>query len=273
MKLKRKRLIRVALLPPLFTIGNLLCGFGSLTFAIKNNFLQGAWLILLALVVFDGLDGLIARATKSVSRFGAQLDSLADIVSFGVAPGFLSYEIIHQSSAHLISYKFTFLICAFYVACSALRLARFNVESTSEFAVHHHFTGLPTPAAAGFVASMIILNYEFADAVLSRFVPIALPFTVLILSILMVSRLNYVHLLNKVTQTKHPFIRLAEIILIGLMVAFYPEQGLFAVFLIYVLSTPVVTIYLKLFPSAKPKPGLIMPEKSRIDLPADKTGL
>lgn len=271
MKLKRKRLIRVALLPPLFTIGNLLCGFGSLTFAVKNNFTQGAWLILLALVVFDGLDGMIARATKSVSRFGAQLDSLADIVSFGVAPGFLSYQIIHQSNAHLISYKFTFLICAFYVACSALRLARYNVESTSDFAVHHHFTGLPTPGAAGLVASTIILNTELINTRLSTLIPIALPFAVLILAILMVSRLNYVHLLNKITQTKHPFIRLAEIILIGLIVVFFPEQGLFAAFLIYVLSTPVVAIYLKLFPSAKPMP--IMPEKQPVDLPAGKTGL
>lgn len=266
MKVKRKQLIRVALLPPLFTIGNLLCGFGSLTFAIKNNFLQGAWLILLAMVIFDGLDGLIARATKSVSNFGAQLDSLADVVSFGVAPGFLAYEMIHQNNAHLISYKFTFLICAFYVACSALRLARYNVESTSEFSAHHHFTGLPTPGAAGFIASMIILNYEITDPVLSKIVPIVLPFVILILAILMVSRLNYVHLLNRVTQTKHPFIRLAEIILIGLMVAFYPEQGLFIIFLIYILSTPIVALYLKIFRSAKPKPLPIIPEKPPVKL-------
>jgi CDP-diacylglycerol--serine O-phosphatidyltransferase len=180
---------------------------------------------------------------------------------------------IHQSNAHLISYKFTFLICAFYVACSALRLARYNVESTSEFSAHHHFTGLPTPGAAGFIASMIILNYEFTDTVLSRLVPIALPFAVLILAVLMVSRLNYVHLLNRVTQTKHPFIRLAEIILIGLIVAFFPEKGLFVAFLIYILSTPVATLYFKLFPSTKPKPGLIMPEKSHVDLPTGKTGV
>lgn len=243
MKLKPKRLRQVAILPSLFTLGNLLCGFGALTFAIKENFVPAAWLILLAIAVFDGLDGLIARATKSVTKFGAQLDSLADIVSFGIAPAFLSYTIIHQSQKHLISYRFTFLICAFYVVCAALRLARFNVEDSHDFSPHQHFAGLPTPGAAGMIATIIIFQNELSTqyiAYIGKITPLILPVATLLLAFLMVSRLRYIHLFNRVIQSKHPFIRLVEISLVLLLVVFHPEVTLFFGFLLYILSGPIL---------------------------------
>lgn len=259
MKLKRRRLLRVAILPSLFTIGNLLCGFGALTSAINGNFLLSAWLILIGLAIFDALDGMIARATKTISPFGAQLDSLADVVSFGIAPAFLSYTIINQSNSHLISDRFTFFICAFYVACAALRLARFNIEHPAhEFDLHLYFNGLPTPAAACLVCTLIIFNYEVSSNDFYRFlpnrlIPVILPFAIIVLATLMVSRIRYVHIINRTAQTKHPFIRLAEIILISLMIAFQHEITLVLIFLLYVLSGPVSYVYYKLYSSSRYK--------------------
>lgn len=247
LKPKRKRLVEVSVLPALFTIGNLLCGFGALTFSQKGNFVLAAWLILLGLGVFDGLDGLVARATKSVTRFGAQLDSLADVVTFGVAPAFLAYQLIHQNNSHLISPKFTFLICAFYVACTALRLARFNVEQTSDTEAHDHFNGLPSPGAAGLIASIIIFNQELMEKGDHRTLTLILPGMTLLLALLMISRMHYFHFLNRVIHSKHPFIRLVEIVIIVLLVAFKPEATLFFAFLIYIMSAPLSTAYARIF--------------------------
>jgi CDP-diacylglycerol--serine O-phosphatidyltransferase len=246
-KPKRKRLVEVSVLPSLFTIGNLLCGFGAITFTQKGNFVFAAWLILLGLVVFDGLDGLVARATKSVTRFGAQLDSLADVVTFGVAPAFLAYQLIHQNNSHLISPKFTFLICAFYLACAALRLARFNVEQAPETEDHNYFNGLPSPGAAGLVASIIIFNKELMEKGDHRTLTLILPGMTLLLAILMISRLHYIHFLNRIIHSKHPFIRLVEIVLIVMLVAHSPEATLFFAFLFYILSAPLTAAYTKLF--------------------------
>lgn len=262
MKLKSKRLRRVAILPALFTLGNLLCGFGALTYAIRDHYLQAAWLILLAMAVFDSLDGLVARATKSVSNFGAHLDSLADMVSFGIAPAFLSYSLIHKSNSHLISYKFTFLICAFYVVCVALRLARYNVETAEDFTPHQFFAGLPSPGAAAMISSIIIIHKEFgASSKYGTFfndvIPVILPVATLILAFLMVSRLRYAHLLNKIIKSKHNFIRLVEIMLCVLLVIFQPEATLFVGFLIYTMSGLVWYFISPLFPKYRVKSLII----------------
>ncbi|MBI4835332.1 MAG: CDP-diacylglycerol--serine O-phosphatidyltransferase [Planctomycetes bacterium] len=258
MKFKPKKLSRVAILPTLFTLGNLLCGFGALTYAVKGNYLQAAQLVFVGMVVFDGLDGLIARATKSASQFGAQLDSLADVVTFGIAPAFLAYSIIHRTGTHFISYKFTFVICAFYVACAALRLARYNVETGKGFDAHEYFAGLPTPGAAGMLMAIIIFHEEPDlpyNVYRSEIIPLLLPFVTLILAFLMVSRMRYMHPLNRLIKSKHRFMQLVQITLVVLLMYFRTEETLIVAFLVYTLSGPF-TFLVRLFPKYRTQPKL-----------------
>lgn len=249
MKTKRRRLERIAVLPTLLTLGNLLCGFWALIFIIKEEFASAAWLILLAMIVFDALDGQIARRVAGgTTKFGAQLDSLADMVSFGVAPAFLAYTMINQSDYHLISDKFPILLCAFYLVCVALRLARFNVETTAEHSFHNYFPGLPSPGAAGLLVCLVLLHQ---NTDLTQIITIILPFTTLILAVLMVTRLPYLHLMNRLTRVKYHFLRLVEIVLILLVILFKPKETLFAGFLIYTLSGPVMYVWSRLFPRSR----------------------
>ena len=164
----------IAVLPTLFTLGNLVCGFFAIVVASRidkptqpmlsladdsRNLMISGWLIFLGMV-FDALDGYVARLSRSASEFGKELDSLCDVVTFGVAPAFLlvkmcpNFTFLHREAA--------WVIAAFYAACVALRLARFNVE-TGEDDDHLHFRGLPSPAAAGVVASFAIMFYSLRD--------------------------------------------------------------------------------------------------------------
>lgn len=140
-----------AILPTLFTIGNLFLGFSAIIRALRLDFETAAQLIVAA-VIFDMLDGRIARMTGTTSEFGAQLDSLSDIVSFGVAPAIIAYQwglaTLHKS----------FLAAFFFVMCAAIRLARFNVQR--KVVDGRYFVGLPSPAAAGFVISVIYFQPE-----------------------------------------------------------------------------------------------------------------
>ena len=140
-----------ALLPSLFTIGNLFLGFWAIVNALRLDFESAAQLLVVA-VIFDMLDGRIARLTGTTSEFGAQLDSLSDIVSFGVAPAIIAYQwglaTLHRS----------FLAAFFFVMCAAIRLARFNVQRKVVDA--RYFVGLPSPAAAGFVISIVYFHPE-----------------------------------------------------------------------------------------------------------------
>ena len=141
----------VYLIPNFFTTGNVFSGFYAIIAAFNQDFLLAAIAILVA-TVFDALDGLIARLTRTTSRFGVEYDSLADLVSFGVAPGLLIY------SWALSSYGRIGWVAAFlYVVCGTLRLARFNVQvSTVE---SKKFIGLPIPAAACMIATLVMLDH------------------------------------------------------------------------------------------------------------------
>jgi CDP-diacylglycerol--serine O-phosphatidyltransferase len=148
-KPRKKRLRHVAVLPTLMTLGNALCGFGAIACVAEGPqfFERAAWLILLAMV-FDALDGRLARMTGSASNFGAQLDSLSDMVTFGVAPVVLVMQVM-TNPLPVLQTKLVWLICALYVACAALRLARFNVETTPDEAAHDHFRGFHRPGPPG----------------------------------------------------------------------------------------------------------------------------
>jgi CDP-diacylglycerol--serine O-phosphatidyltransferase len=139
------------MLPSAVTLGNLCCGFISIIFVYKGQFLTGAWLILLAMI-FDIMDGRVARLTKATSRFGEELDSLADLVSFGVAPAFLYYVLFLQKAGTP-----GLILAVIFVLAGCLRLARFNVQDSGD-----NFTGLPIPGGAAILASTVIFFSEYA---------------------------------------------------------------------------------------------------------------
>lgn len=225
----------ISALPTLLTLGNLACGFGAITIAAKlgpesvpgvpssPNLLAAALLIFLAML-FDMLDGTAARLTKSSSEIGAQLDSLCDAVSFGVAPAFLMLQFVRYEQPLAEFYpawftypsRFVWTIAALYVCCAILRLARFNVE-TEEDDTHEAFEGLPSPAAAGTVCAFPIAMREFIGLheratagdtgrrieALSWVVPAfvaALPLVTLAVAALMVSTFRYTHVFSSLAQ-------------------------------------------------------------------------
>src|ERR1700739_4935016 len=144
-RLSRERLSRgVSVLPTLFTVGNLFCGYLSIWCSIRGTFETAAYLVIVA-AVLDALDGRIARMTNSASEFGEEYDSLADLVSFGVAPAVLAY------SWGLADFPRPGFVASFlFVVCGSMRLARFNIQT--KVADKRYFVGLPIPAAAGTIA-------------------------------------------------------------------------------------------------------------------------
>ena len=207
---------RVPVLPTLLTLGNAACGFGAITYAAKwsavepNSALFIASCLIYLAMLFDLLDGRAARWAKQTSPFGAQLDSLCDAISFGAAPAFLMLQFCLTHSLHP---RLLWMIAALYVLCTVLRLARFNVE-TDEDDSHAFFSGLPSPAAAGAIASFPIMVYGLKrfetftpDGFWERFAnwlePAAiqiLPFITFAVAGLMVSRIRYPHVFNQLVR-------------------------------------------------------------------------
>lgn len=224
----------IYILPNLITTGGLLMGFVSLLYTLEGDFVRAAWAVVGA-GFFDALDGRVARASGGTSRFGVEYDSLCDLVSFGVAPGLLVYQ------WQLASFgRFGWLAAFLYVACAALRLARFNTGASD--VESKIFQGLPVPAAGGLIASTILV-YDHAR-VLFEFS--ALPFVsggtflVLIywLDYLMVSNIQYAKTFPAFLG-RQPLNRLAGFILALTLVIWQPEVGLFFVGVTYVLSGPL----------------------------------
>ena len=155
---------KIAIIPTMLTLGNAVCGFSSIVLASKIDglpeskylFFSSAGLLFLAMV-FDALDGYVARLSKSASDFGGQLDSLCDAISFGVAPAFLLLRMGLDWEAPLIRQAIA-VIAVLYMVCAILRLARFNVQNSPDPASHKRFKGLPSPGAAGCVASLAIMR-------------------------------------------------------------------------------------------------------------------
>lgn len=218
MALKRPRMI--AVLPTMLTLGNAACGFGAITFAARvgpeqangNHLLIASLLIFLGML-FDALDGSAARLTQQTSEIGAQLDSLCDAITFGVAPAFLMLQFVryeHVGSGLESSFafhpRFLWTIALLYALCTILRLARFNVESDEDDS-HDHFSGLPSPAAAATVAAfpigmpelMRIAGVTESPRLATWLLPgskVVLVIVTLAVAILMVSRVQYPHLFN-----------------------------------------------------------------------------
>ncbi|MDX2261194.1 MAG: CDP-diacylglycerol--serine O-phosphatidyltransferase [Gemmatimonadales bacterium] len=178
----------VVVMPNAFTLGNLFFGFWSIVSAHNGNFMWAGWFIVFA-GVLDMLDGRIARASNTGSRFGAELDSLVDVISFGVAPALLMYFLEFSTAGRL-----AWVICFFYVACAALRLARFNVLASQGGKPSHWFTGLPSPSAGMTLATYFAFSqtewYAGSLAYLN-FQHQGLVFLVVALALLMVSNVQY----------------------------------------------------------------------------------
>jgi len=238
-RVRRQRLKYIAILPSLITILNGVCGFAAIVFASKGAlaatndfsyhmleltyFAMSGYMILLAMIA-DMLDGRLARMHQSTSSFGGQLDSLCDIISFGVAPAFLMLKVLEYKLADFAGLnpatetfleRFIWLVAAGYISCAAIRLARFNVENEEDESAHMSFIGLPTPAAAGVIVSLVILHQDTLETLPSLNVIIyALPFLALGVAVLMVSRIRYPHILNQYLKGKKPFAYLIWVLLL-----------------------------------------------------------
>lgn len=267
--MNRRREKLFAVLPTMLTLGNAACGFGAITFAAKvgpdtagGQELVVASLLIFLAMLFDVLDGSAARLTDQTSEFGAQLDSLCDAISFGVAPAFIMLQFIHPehhlnlllgTEVSLIEYprKLLWVIAALYVVCALLRLARFNVETDEEDA-HEGFSGLPSPAAAGTVASFPIAvrglldfagdaNSPFADV--SRhgitFIGMMLPLLTLAVAVLMVSRLEYAHVFNQFFRGKRSRSQLLQVVFAIAMIFLVKELALPLIFCLFAFSAPL----------------------------------
>ena len=262
---------KAEVLPNLLTIGNALCGFAAIVFTAGNDpqkwwasdpakFWIAAWLILAAML-FDAVDGKVARMAKASTDFGAQLDSLCDMVSFGVAPAFLVKAISMEKALlpHQGFYpKIIWVFAALYVACAALRLARFNVETAPDEESHRWFKGLPSPAAAATVSAIVILYYslegDFQLGRLSSQWPLGLPVIAAILGGLMVSEVPYPHLLVHVFRGRKPFASIAWGFIAGAVLLIFHQHAIVLGALAYVLSGPVILLRRRLLGSGPATP-------------------
>ena len=221
----------VYLIPSLFTTGNLICGFFSIISTFSGQYFQAAVFVILAHVL-DGLDGFVARLTKTTSQFGIEFDSLADLVSFGLAPAVLVYY-----WALLPWGTWGWLAACLYVVCGALRLARFNVQiATVE---RSYFVGLPIPGAAEMIAATVLMYYFLGGegAANKRFI---LLLVIYLLAGLMVSNFRYFSFKQLNLKKRHPFWLLVSAILFIKLTIVEPQIMFFTVFLLYTLSGPLL---------------------------------
>ncbi len=232
-KFNRDRFRRgIYLLPNLFTTLNMFCGFYAAIAAIDGKFIAAAYAIVIA-GIFDNLDGKIARATHSTSQFGVEFDSLADLVSFGVAPGLMMY-LWALSPLGRIGWLAAFL----FVVCGALRLARFNTQVGTVSS--GYFTGLPIPAGAGINAVVVLFYHRLGYG--EPINPMVALILLYCLSFLMVSTIKYPSFKKSALFRNKNFNVLVTAILILIFIAAQPSIGLFIIGMVYLVSGPVVTI-------------------------------
>ncbi|CAK8715731.1 CDP-diacylglycerol--serine O-phosphatidyltransferase [Candidatus Electrothrix aarhusensis] len=236
--MEQSRSNRFYALPSMLTCTSLFSGFYSIVASINGDFFPAAVAILVA-GIFDGLDGRVARLTDSTSRFGMQLDSLCDLVSFGVAPALLAYLWA------LIPYgRYGWLAAFLYVATTALRLARFNSmaeEPEDENNENHDFVGLPCPAAAGAIATMVMFfRYLGTTDPVKHFSILLL---VYLLSYLMISTHRYLSFKKVRVPREKRFQAVVGMVLILILLATEPPVTLFATTLLYALSGLALELY------------------------------
>jgi CDP-diacylglycerol--serine O-phosphatidyltransferase len=284
---RRQRLKYITILPSLITLINGACGFAAIVFASKVGqadlaglnvyhrqfpfFSMSCYMIFLAMLA-DMIDGHLARISQNTSSFGGQLDSLCDVISFGVAPAFLMLRVVetgvtfNSPALDIFVYRFLWLAAAIYVSCAAIRLARFNVENEEDEANHMNFSGLPSPVAAGVIASLIVLNQDivkkidgtqpFFSYMGHNIIIAALPFVALAVAVLMVSRIRYPHILNQYLRGRKPFAYLIRAIAFLVIIIVSFEVALVLVFCSFAASGFLKWFYYRVI-AHKQTPGEI----------------
>ncbi len=280
-------------LPALVTMLNGIAGFAAIHYASKGqlgsatlgHLTVSAWLIFAAMI-FDAVDGRVARMTRQATDFGAQLDSLCDVISFGVAPAILMVNAFIMAIGHFdipqpyasTLGKAVMAVGALYACCAVLRLARFNIENAPDVLSHMEFKGLPSPGAAATVASMVLLfaylQNELAaylesevaawKSILNVTVATALPGVTLLTALLMISGFRYPHLMNRLIQGRRPigFIVKALVLIVAGIV--FWQMALVLAALAFAASGPVSALVRKLRPGSAPEPS------SSSERPADE---
>jgi CDP-diacylglycerol--serine O-phosphatidyltransferase len=241
------------LAPSLFTVGNMACGFYALLSTFRGEFVSAATAIL-AGMAFDALDGRVARLVHGESTFGVEFDSLSDFLSFGIAPAHMMYAFILKDYGAL-GYPIAFL----YALCGGLRLARFNAMAHDADGGKTHFTGLPIPGGAGFLASFVLVYQIIEEGrpamtwkILMDQMPLLYglaPVMTGVVGLLMVSTIPYPAFKQPGLLRPGSVKTLLGIVLGGLVLYLYPQNAVFLVFLCYVLLGPVGWI-VRLFKTA-----------------------
>jgi len=266
---KKRGLVIPAVLPAICTVFNGLAGFASIHFATKDalgeaglrNLEIAAWMIGVGML-FDMLDGRLARIARRSSDFGAQLDSICDVITFGVAPGILMLQTVIAVLRGQIDRidillggtaleRTVWSLAALYAICTALRLARFNVETESEQSEHMTFRGLPSPGAAAAIATLVLLFTYLAEfergwrssTWLLAGVSITLPVVTLIVALLMVSGFEYPHVVNYYLRRNKRFSSLVRLVvfILAAMLNLYITAAALAI--VYALSGPVRAVW------------------------------
>lgn len=230
---KKYRGVSIYVLPNLLTTANMFFGFMSIIFAIRGEYIFGSYAIVAA-AVFDLLDGRVARMTDTTSQFGAQYDSLCDLISFGMAPAMIMYLWALQPFGRV-----GWLASFVFVACGALRLARFNVQQSEE---REYFQGLPIPMAAGIVASSVLC---FTDLQMDASRNWLLLFMTFMLGITMVSQFRYRSFKDMNLKKKQPFTYLVVGVMVIILIALRPEVMLFVLFFAYALLGAAMGVFHK----------------------------
>jgi CDP-diacylglycerol--serine O-phosphatidyltransferase len=251
------RMRKVAILPTLCTLANGMCGVTAIMFfthigpaaEVEQGLARciAGWLLFLAMI-FDVLDGFLARRANQSSQFGAELDSLCDAVSFGAAPAIFLVQLGDYASSDLAR-KVSFMIALLYLSCAILRLARFNVTTTLDSKSHRFFQGLPSPAAAGCIASLVVIRYNLTELkwvsidTANLIMAIASPLAGFVVALLMVSRIQYVHMANRVLMRRKNFSKVVQALLVVMAVVLFRELALGLCFWGYAMYGPVLTFW------------------------------
>jgi CDP-diacylglycerol---serine O-phosphatidyltransferase len=272
-----------AVLPTLLTLGNAVCGFGAITFAaqwwgpnLATSLFAASLLVFLAML-FDALDGSTARRLNKTSEFGAQLDSLCDAISFGAAPAFIMLQFALATGYHP---RLLWLVAALYVVCTVLRLARFNVEN-DEDEEKGSFSGLPSPAAAGTIASFPVMAFglkhlEITEhsllwdgfaAWLDAIVIWVLPPVTLAVACLMVSRVPYTHTFRQLVRGRRNGPYLIKLVFAVAVIFVMPQISAPILFGWYAFAPPVWAVWQKHVAPLFAKPADPAPDATAVPGP------
>jgi CDP-diacylglycerol--serine O-phosphatidyltransferase len=280
---RRRRLPPMSVLPTLCTLGNLVSGFAAIHYASKPVTFAGPWgwsglhfagVLVFVGMLLDAVDGWVARRVRSISPMGGQLDSLADVVTFGVAPPYMMLQLVSRylgpgdpfligPDADGVVGKVVWAAAVLYVCCGALRLARFNVEThATGIERRPSFRGLPSPGAAGLLASLILLHQHLLvvrdaaqePAAIARAAALGLPLAATFAAMAMVSTIPYAHVTNRYLYGPRSFGYVARLVGMLALAVWFPRETLALVFTAYVLWGPVQMVRLKRAARRAPEP-------------------